>query len=214
MMNLQIRIRYVHLLYTEKELKVLLVSTKPDSYTLPQGLQPEIAQALKNVHNHEARLRDHDRHFPGLINRVPNLMQEKNGQHLAFDFYLLTKPDIKLNHLEDHTWFSLQEVTELNSDLSQLIGDTLRRLKEELNYQPIEYHLLPRKFTIPELRRLYELILDRKLDRANFFRKITVLDIIKAEGLKKKGKSPRAPMLYTFNENYFQKVRKGLFKEF
>ena len=69
-------------------------------------------------------------------------------------------------------WFNIYEVPEMIFDHSYIIEKALENLRMQLNFHPVGYNLLPLKFTMPELQKLYETILDRKLDRRNFQRKI------------------------------------------
>lgn len=195
-MNLEIRVRRIHIAYLDKELKVLLRSTGSHKYELYTSSANDGQQ------------------FSRLITRHPALIYESLGKHLTLDFYMLIKPEGWLDVPDEVNWFAVQEAVKLNTDLSTVIENTLKSLREDLNFQPIEYYLLPEKFTIPELQRLYELILNKNLDRSNFSRKITILKFLQSEGLKKTGCMYRSPMLYTFNNNYFKKSEEGLFKEF
>ena len=45
------------------------------------------------------------------------------------------------------------------------------QLKLKASYQPIGFELLPKKFTIPNLQRLYEAIYQKKFDDRNFRKK-------------------------------------------
>jgi hypothetical protein len=48
----------------------------------------------------------------------------------------------------------------------------LQRLRYKAALHPIGFELLPEKFTVPQLQKLYEAIYNTKLDRRNFSRKI------------------------------------------
>jgi hypothetical protein len=96
-------------------------------------------------------------------------------------------------------------------DHDHILQTALSTLRLQLNYQPIGYNLLPRKFTMPELQKLYETILDKKLDRRNFQRKILSYDILRQLDEKRTGVAHKAPFLYSFNlKNYQKALRQGL----
>ncbi|HEY6062401.1 MAG TPA: hypothetical protein VIV35_02260 [Chitinophagaceae bacterium] len=81
-----------------------------------------------------------------------------------------------------------------------------------LNYQPIGYNLLPEKFTMPELQKLYETILDKKLDRRNFQRKFLGFRILRRLRETKKGVAHKAPYLYSFDlKKYNEALNTGLY---
>jgi len=220
-MNIDICVRCIHITYIEKVLKVFLIPSSSNDYTFPGSNDytlPVVIGTAPAADNSSAHilnpLLNTKRHFCGQINRIPVWKSEKNNPYLSFDFYILIKPELLLDSFKGGKWFSLQEALKLNFEISAVIAHTLKRLREELNYQPIEYHLLPATFTIPELQCLYELILDKKINRANFYRKIFSMDILKSEGVKRMDTTYRAPSLYAFNKNYFKKTEEGLFKEF
>jgi hypothetical protein len=75
----------------------------------------------------------------------------------------------------------------------------------------VGYNLLPDKFTMPELQRLYETILDRQLDRRNFQRKMLGTGILKKLKETKKGVAHKAPFFYRFDlKKYHQALKSGM----
>gem|GEM_PF-5485475 len=213
-MNLEIQVRCVNLLFLEKELQVLLVPGENSNYTFPADVGLEPVQGNASVLEKPGAFLPNERTFVGPINRIPNWKIASGKKQLAFDFYVLRKPDSLINHHQGGKWISIEEGLQLGKNISSVLSHTLQRLREDLNFQLIEYHLLPVHFTIPELRCLYEIIFNKKLDRANFFRKITVLDILETVGKKRKGTCSKAPLLYSFNHKYFKKTEEGLVKLF
>jgi 8-oxo-dGTP diphosphatase len=109
----------------------------------------------------------------------------------------------------DCKWFNIKEIPELILDHRNILDKALENLQLQLNYHPVGYNLLPEKFTMPELQKLYETILDRKLDRRNFQRKITGTGILKRLEETKKGVAHKAPYLYKFDLRKYQKALKG-----
>lgn len=104
-------------------------------------------------------------------------------------------------------WVSLDEVKPLMMDHSQILNKALETLRLQLNHQPIGYNLLPRKFTMPELQRLYETILNKSLDRRNFQRRMLAYGILKKLPETRRGVAHKAPFLYSFD---MQRYRKAL----
>ncbi|QCR24946.1 NUDIX hydrolase [Pontibacter sp. SGAir0037] len=109
------------------------------------------------------------------------------------------------------TWWDLEEIGSLMMDHNQILLKALETLRMQLNHQPIGYNLLPDKFTIPELQRLYEAILGKKLDRRNFQRKIMAYNILRKLDERRSGVAHKAPDLYSFDlEKYHQALQDGL----
>ncbi len=80
-----------------------------------------------------------------------------------------------------------------------------------MTYAPIGFELLPQKFTIKQLQKLYEIVLGRKLDNRNFRKKIFAMDVLRELGEMQKGVPHRAARLYRFDERkYRQLIKRGL----
>ena len=63
-----------------------------------------------------------------------------------------------------------------------------------------------------EIQKLYETILNKKLDRRNFQRKMLGFGIFNKLNETRKGGAHKAPFLYTFNDKKYQKALKdGLY---
>jgi 8-oxo-dGTP diphosphatase len=108
-------------------------------------------------------------------------------------------------------WWDIHKLPGLILDHKMIFDKALATLRKQLNYQPIGYNLLPEKFTMPELQRLYETILDKKLDRRNFQRKIMGYNILERLKETKKGVPHKSPYLYSFNiKNYNAALNEGL----
>jgi 8-oxo-dGTP diphosphatase len=105
-------------------------------------------------------------------------------------------------------WYTLDERGPLILDHDQILERALHTLQSQLNYQPVGYNLLPRKFTLPELQKLYEAILGKKLDRRNFQRKISSYGILRSLDEKRTGVAHKAPYLYSFDLRKYQKALK------
>ena len=106
-------------------------------------------------------------------------------------------------------WIDHNAVPDLILDHKEIIDKALETLRMELNLMPIGYNLLPEKFTIPELQRLYETILGKKLDRRNFLRKITSIGILTKLDEKKSNVAHKAPNLYSFDKERYDAVLKS-----
>lgn len=113
---------------------------------------------------------------------------------------------------EDVQWFDLDKIPELYSDHNLIIEKALFVIRANLLTLPIGYELLPAKFTMSELRIIYESILNKKLDRRNFQRKILSTGLVRKldEVAKKTGIKPSA--LFAFNEaRYKDLLQDGYF---
>ena len=72
---------------------------------------------------------------------------------------------------QEVAWFPVAELPSLAFDHEKIVEVGLRRLKAKVRYEPIGFELLPEKFTLGELQRLYETVLEQNLDKRNFRRR-------------------------------------------
>ncbi len=108
-------------------------------------------------------------------------------------------------------WFSVDDVPDLAFDHNQIFDMALTRLKGKVRYQPIGFELLPKKFTLTQLQRMYEIILEKPLDKRNFRKKVLSLEILKALNEIEKDVAHRAARLYSFDERAYRRLqRKGV----
>ena len=139
-----------------------------------------------------------------------------NQRFLSVGFYALVDfskveptPDFFSDLCE---WKNLNEIDTLILDHHQILNKALSTLRLQLNYQPIGYNLLPEKFTMPELQKLYETILGKELDRRNFQRKMLSYKILNKLEERKMGGAHKAPYFYEFNlKNYQKALQNGLY---
>jgi 8-oxo-dGTP diphosphatase len=100
---------------------------------------------------------------------------------------------------EDVSWFSVNELTDLAFDHAEIVEKALGKLKRHLEASSVAFQLLPDKFTLTELQRVYELILGKALDKRNFRKKILSSDILKDTGETKMEGYHRPAQLYEFS---------------
>ena len=106
------------------------------------------------------------------------------------------KPDIMSSKCE---WVPLNKLPKLTFDHNYIVEKALERLKVHINYLPIGRTLLSEKFTMKDLQKLYESILQNKLDRGNFQRKMLKLKMLIRHEKQLKGGAHKAPFLYKFD---------------
>ena len=107
-------------------------------------------------------------------------------------------------------WFPVQALPPLAFDHQTILQTALQRLKGKVRYEPIGFELLPNKFTLTELQRLYETVLEEPLDKRNFRKKILKMDLLIELDEKQQGVAHRAAKLYRFDEaKYTQLKQKG-----
>jgi 8-oxo-dGTP diphosphatase len=112
-------------------------------------------------------------------------------------------------------WHEISNIPRLIYDHREIVINALTAMRHHLNYQPIGYNLLPKEFTMKNLQSIYETILNRKLDRSNFNRKMLASGILEKKDKLFTGGAHKAPYLYSFNKkNYFRVLKEGFNNEF
>jgi hypothetical protein len=110
---------------------------------------------------------------------------------------------------EEVAWFDLNHIPSLYTDHNHIIDKAITTIRSQLNSIPVGYELLPEKFTLTQLRIIYETLLDTKLDRRNFQRKILSTGLVYKlnEVYKKWGQ--KSSTLYSFDKNKYQDAIKN-----
>ena len=129
--------------------------------------------------------------------------RDPRGRAISVSYYALINPEkFKLlagKMANDVQWFKTTELPKLGFDHDVIFQKALERLKSKILYQPVGFELLDEEFTMTELHDLFETILDVKLDRRNFRRKIIDALYILPTGKKREGLQNRHPDLFRFN---------------
>ncbi len=95
-------------------------------------------------------------------------------------------------------WWPVATLPLLVLDHRRIIDYALTRLRNKLSYTTVGFQLLPQRFTLSELQRVYEVILDRALDKRNFRRKVEMLGIVKPTREQRASITGRPAQLYRF----------------
>ena len=105
-------------------------------------------------------------------------------------------------------WFSVSDLPPLAFDHNDIVEVGLQRLKGKVRYEPIGFELLPRRFTMSQLQTLYEIVLERRLDRRNFRKKLLGMGLLIDLNEVQQDVAHRAAKLYQFDEKKYRQLRK------
>jgi len=111
----------------------------------------------------------------------------------------------------DAGWFAVWDTPSLAFDHNRILQVALARLKGKVRYQPIGFELLPPKFTLSQLQRVYEKILERQLDKRNFRKKILAMDLLEELDEVEQDVAHRAARLYRFDRRKYRELEKAGF---
>lgn len=131
---------------------------------------------------------------------------------ISVAYYALVKlADHKLRAASDAVdvaWFPVAELPKLAFDHEKIVEVALRRLKAKVRYEPIGFELLPEKFTLGELQRLYETVLEQAVDKRNFRKKILGTELLDPLDEYQQDVAHRAAQYYRFNRARYEQLKK------
>lgn len=120
--------------------------------------------------------------------------------------------DKELMDYHNAQWFSLSKAPHLIFDHNEMLEKAIMRLRRRTSISPIGFGLLPEKFTMKQLQKLYEAILDKELDKRNFINKIKSMDILIKLDEKDMSSSTKGSYLFVFDqEKYDDKQTKDFY---
>jgi 8-oxo-dGTP diphosphatase len=103
-------------------------------------------------------------------------------------------------------WHPISALPKLAFDHSLIFDRSIQKIRRKISYQPIAFELLPEKFTLTQLQNVYEAVLNKKLDKRNFRKKMLNYGILKELDEKQRGVSYRAATLYKFDKRKYAKL--------
>lgn len=124
-------------------------------------------------------------------------------------FALVNGTKAELNKTDKYAaidWVPVRKIGRLAYDHNEIVQYAIQRLKYKIEYTNVVYGLMPEKFTLSELQRVYEIILEKPLDKRNFRRKLLSLDLIKEVGTEI-GVAHRPSTLYSFRDKQRKIIR-------
>ena len=114
-------------------------------------------------------------------------------------FALIRSEDVDVVTTDDLAWHKVSELPPLAFDHKEIIEYALKRTRERLEMCPVAYQLLNEKFTLTEMQKAYEMIMQKKLDKRNFRKKVILTDGLRELNEFSKSSSKRPARLYTFD---------------
>ncbi len=197
-------------------LKVLFIERALEpfagSWALPGGFVragESLEQAARRELSEEAGV---SKVFLEQLYTFGELGRDPRGQIISVAYYALVRlSDHRVRAATDArqaAWFPVHEHPTLAFDHQEIVDVAYRRLQGKVRYQPIGFELLPRKFTLSQLQRLYEVVLERSLDKRNFRKKILAMKLLVELDEFEQGVAHRAARLYRFDERRYRRLVK------
>ena len=93
-------------------------------------------------------------------------------------------------------------------DHANIVARAHERLRGKVRYAPIGFELLPPRFSLTQLQRLYEIVLGTELDKRNFRKKILAMDVLVETDELEQNVRHRAARLYRFDRRKYDRLAK------
>lgn len=123
-------------------------------------------------------------------------------------FSLLNCKEVKLIKGDKKVdWFPVKEVKNLAFDHACILENALTSLKDLLRNEPIGFEMLPEKFTLSQLQKLYEVVFDVEFDKRNFRKKIAKMKYLIKLDEKQSGVSHKPARYYSFSRDIYEQTR-------
>jgi 8-oxo-dGTP diphosphatase len=185
----------------DDSLQVLLDSQAP-TWELPG----EPVEANESLEDAAARL------LAKLIDRRETYLEQLytygSPQRLAVSVIYFALVPAKAHLLPGRTvrWFPVAQLPGLIGDHPEILTYALRRLRYKLEYSAVGFQLLPAEFSLSELQHTYEIVLDEKLDKRNFRRRMLHSGIIEMTPRLRTGEG-RPARLYRYRPDAVAEVK-------
>jgi 8-oxo-dGTP diphosphatase len=200
----------------DTDLKVLLIQRKhgpfQHAWALPGGflrMDETLDEAARRELEEEAGVKDV---YLEQLYSFSALDRDPRERVITVAYYALAKlQDHRIRAATDAMgvgWFTLDELPKLAFDHSDILAMAHQRLRAKVRYAPVGFELLPPRFSLTQLQRLYEIILGTDLDKRNFRKKLLALDILVETDEVEQGVRHRAARLYRFDRRKYDRLAK------
>lgn len=190
----------------ENDLKILLVRRAADPYrgvwALPGGFVREdeaLEDAARRELEEETGLRDV---YLEQLYTFGDPKRDPRSRVVTVAYYALIRSDQRplraSTDAAEVAWHSARKPPRLAFDHDRILAYARDRLRAKLGYTTVGFQLLPARFTLPELQRLYEIILGKPLDKRNFRKKVLSLNLLTQERELRSDGAHRPARLHSF----------------
>jgi len=102
--------------------------------------------------------------------------RDPRGRVISVSYFALVDAErqriVAASDAAEAQWRSVFDAPKLAFDHARILDTAVWRLRNKIEWTTVGYELLPKKFTLSELQRVYEIILQRPVDKRNFRKKI------------------------------------------
>ena len=201
--------------FEDHQLKILLyqraVEPEADKWALPGGfirrdedLDHAATRILKEVAGVDNIYMEQINAF-GAVDRYPL------ERVLTIGYFALINPGnysiVPGEGAKAARWFTIDKIPKLVFDHNEIFSVGLQKLRKKVRHEPIGFELLPKKFTLSLIQKLYEAVLGIEFDVRNFTKKLLKMNLLKKLEEKQTGVAHRAANLYKFDKKVYKELK-------
>lgn len=185
----------------EGKLKILLIERSDNGKLALPGGFVEINESLERAAERELEEEAGVKNvYLEQLFTFGNPDRDPRERIITVAYYALVAPNKAIKAGSDAKqvgWYDVDiKPNVLAFDHHKILAKALERIRGKLEYTTIGFELLPKKFTLTDLQKVYEAILDEKLDTRNFRKRVLQQKCIKQLSTKQEGEAHRPAALY------------------
>lgn len=202
--------------FDEGELKILLIERNEDPFKDWWALPGYLVEQGESLDNAAERILYELTGLRGIymdqFYTFGDVDRHPQGRVITVAYYAMIRlngsKELKpvTNYARKAIWIPINDLPKLAFDHGKIFTRGFEKIRNKISYQPIAFELLPEKFTLTQLQHLYEVILNKKLDKRNFRKKMLNYGILRELDEKQKGVSYRAAKLYKFDRRKYARL--------
>ncbi|MCB0736993.1 MAG: NUDIX hydrolase [Bacteroidetes bacterium] len=200
--------------FSGDDLEVLLIKRGTEPFKGKWAVPGDLVYPFENIDDAAKRVLgeltgltdmyfDQSKSF-GEVNRHPI------GRVVTIGYFSLIKKDEQnpkaSSWAEQLEWHKLNKLPDLAFDHNQILEASMERLRKRVRRQPIGFNLLPDKFTLLELKALYESVLGEPFDKSNFRKKFLDMDLLTDINQRQTNVKHRPAKLFSFNQKRYEEL--------
>ncbi len=202
--------------FDDSDLKILLIKRGIEPYknlwALPGGFVHENESAEEGAKRELKEETGLENIYIEQLYTFSEPDRDPRGRVISIAYFALVKlGDYKPkggDDAADAKWFSVKDIPTLAFDHEKIIRTALYRLKGKIRYQPIGFELLNEKFIFAELLHLYETVLEIKIDKRNFRKKMLKTGLLIELDEKQKNVAHKAAKFFKFDKQKYEELSK------
>lgn len=202
--------------YNGEELKVLVMECDFPAYRGMWSLVGDLLKQNETINNAAKRILHENTQMENVyleqVESFSGINRHPLGRVVTLAYYsLINISDYKITpppHLKLE-WHTLKDVSSLAFDHKDILDRCHMMLKKQMRLSPIAFNLLPKKFSLNEFQKFYEVVLGVQVDKRNFRRKLKNQGLLIDVDEVQCDVSHRPAKLYRFDFPKYKSINAG-----